>query len=495
MDAIHWCLEMVLMFLPTTNKFRCEEETRQQKEGKCSEIGSVKSSAYSYSNYYTVRSGAVACSMRESGRALPQEGDLSQEKILNIPFQSDISKAGDSCKRNTCNLLLSGKEKPHKDGEDNYHYEVKYGLICDDNGKWRVCKSDDTNEASIYGQSVGCSRDGDVYTWDRSDMEAALRTLPKPPTLTLTGFNQQTDSEQTFQDINMPISLIVKARDVNSDLRYVTLNLDDQVDKRGKCEFVSSKELSADKRTATHVCSQGENSNCEASWDITCMQGGAYVFQGSAVDSSGSPVRNSVTITYGGGMTLYRDANYKGESLTVSSDTEDLRFATASSAKLTVGTSGVLYIGTEYRGPYVVLNSDTQNFASSSVCVNDMVRSAKVVPASSAPPLRCLSSNEPCVLPTPGSLPSTDRIVINPNPGYWKFTLNNQRFTQITASYITGTSSPACEGRLQVGTTVGGNDICDAEGKDSCRKTLNSGTYYIKVSCKSGCGVATVGLS
>lgn len=182
---------------------------------------------------------------------------------------NEFPNCGDKSK---CNLL----------DKDVDYIKIKFGIICGDDTKWHVCKEEKNSEikAKVGTKFIDCDPFGDAFVWNQNQIDDALKTVPKPPTVA------HIDESVTVQEINQPISLTFTASDENGDLSFLRLNLDDQGDKKGKCEFLSSQAgVDSTGRIVRKDCSASK-STCVATWSITCSQAGIYNFQGQAVDST-----------------------------------------------------------------------------------------------------------------------------------------------------------------------------------------------------------------
>ncbi|MCX6819536.1 MAG: hypothetical protein NT129_06090 [Candidatus Aenigmarchaeota archaeon] len=203
-------------------------------------------------------------------------------------------------------------------------------------------------------------------------------------------------------------------------------------------------------------------------------------------------VTTTTTTTLPPYVTLYNDVNYNGGGTPYSSDVGNIGAGWASSAKVYTGMAGILYSGADYQGAYVVIYADEPDFTDPYICFNDEASSIKVVPAASAPAFRtkCMEQS-PCILiPYTGSDIILDHSVITYGDRYWRFTLDNQNTVNIVSTF-------RCDGILKVGRTQDGSDICNSDsasagGAETCIATLPAGTYYIKLSCASGCGMTSV---
>lgn len=214
-----------------------------------------------------------------------------------------------------------------------------------------------------------------------------------------------------------------------------------------------------------------------------------------SVAKAASEAGSAILTVTDSSITLYGDTFYGGGSKQFTSDIPSLTGSgfnpnAASSAKVSSGTTGVLYAGDSYQGAYIVLTSDTPDFTSSNVCFNDETNSVRVIPASSAPPLQCTGAN-PCEIAIPAGSGTAwgESAVINTGDRYWRFTLSDQYEVRAVSMF-------RCDGRLKLGTSAGGGDICNVNSGGSgsfeaCIKTLAAGTYYITNSCDSGCGITS----
>lgn len=107
----------------------------------------------------------------------------SKQDVLNAPFRDfQNTKTQNECYDNpsVCNLLLTQKtdDKTH-----SYAYQVKYGLICDDDGKWKACtetRIEKGDKATAQGKKITCNDMDGVFIWDVSELTPPTTTpLPK----------------------------------------------------------------------------------------------------------------------------------------------------------------------------------------------------------------------------------------------------------------------------------------------------------------------------
>ncbi len=76
---------------------------------------------------------------------------LDESLVLKEPFDND---QGWKCKGGSCNLL----------DQNNELYKIKYGIICDPNGNWRVCKPNAKPITGDFGAT--CSSEGEnIFKW------------------------------------------------------------------------------------------------------------------------------------------------------------------------------------------------------------------------------------------------------------------------------------------------------------------------------------------
>lgn len=300
--------------------------------------------------------------------------------------------------------------------------------------------------------------------------------------------------------VNSSITSPAAGSTQSSNFDVVVSNDGDSGGSGNNCYYhVSDSSAGWTKNWEPRTCNSSFNVTVGSSGDCQANGGTCTVYAFSQDNAGNVSVQTSRTfnISLPQPVTLCGGINYGETCKGFNSDVPRLSAAgfndyAASSAKIMPGYAGTLYTSWDYQGTYVVLNSDTPDIGASNVCFNDNASSLKITPAGSAPVPKCTNINDPCLVDIPSSGSGTiwgDSAVINPGARYWKFTLTGTYTARLVSAFT-------CDGRLKVGTTPGGSEICNvnsaiAGGAESCQQTLGSGTYYVTNSCDSGCGIST----
>ena len=199
---------------------------------------------------------------------------------------------------------------------------------------------------------------------------------------------------------------------------------------------------------------------------------------------------------------LYKDINYGGDYLGLTSSDADLSDNTgsgclrycdevscyydwndcASSLKVSSGYTAILFENSNYGGRSIAFTSDVSDLRNYNF--NDVASSVKVIWG--VAPCATTDTNYMCSVSCGGS--GTSSYISSDSPGYWKFTLTSPMNVTITTNTPSSLNS-----RLLVGTTLGGSDICSVNAggygsSESCNKLMSQGTYYITIMSAGGSG-------
>lgn len=225
-------------------------------------------------------SGCDATTEQKSGKfTIWREGTILQPKVCDKDdvddrfvekqrFSQLVEDFKDTCGENRamCDLV-----------KDN-SYEVKYGLICGGDGKWHTCNNDEAKKdkrSTFSGDSViveaKCENEqsGEYYIWKDS-------SISSKPTAKLS-------INPTTQVVNREVAIAINAEDkTKKGIKSIQLNLDDEGDKTGKCEFASQYSgIKQGGRIVEYPCSNGDK--CEATWSIKCSEPSEYKFKAAAL--------------------------------------------------------------------------------------------------------------------------------------------------------------------------------------------------------------------
>jgi hypothetical protein len=86
----------------------------------------------------------------------------ARQEVLNKDFE-DFANTKDACSDSSlCNLLVANNDGKHA-------YQVKYGLICDANGKWQVCteqREKNSDSVTVGSTTLTCKLDNNFFKWE-----------------------------------------------------------------------------------------------------------------------------------------------------------------------------------------------------------------------------------------------------------------------------------------------------------------------------------------